>query len=764
IAENLSTYNGYTVMQSGNSYLTTGDTDDWIYGYSKYVLGDPTYPFTIELDTSFQPPTSQIPITCEKHIGVNLYLAEIADNPAQEYPGITHTPLLDTKNTTGPYRVIATITSNAGLNSSALKLIWKTSTVSDTTVTLSPTGNPDEYYADIPGQTDGTWVYYYIYAEDSGGNKSSSPETKKWESQKTHKFYVGQDRVTYTIYNLASNATKTVNLTVTSPGTALPEETANIKVIVTSQNNSLKKDSVTTTTTIMPGILLADDTNGGNITGFKTALNNAGYKYDVKTAEGSTGFSGVLSKYPIVIWVCKGTTTLSDVDKQNLRFYLNGGGNLFISGEDIGYDIAGDIDGFYQNYLHANYIADDSNINNLDGVTGDPIGDGFTNINITGSYPSEIAPYDVNATVIFKYTGSIKNASIKVDTGIYKVVYFACMYFEGPDAAANKDIIMDRIIKWFKPANDVGVQKINEPVNGNTYDVGEMTINAEIVNYGSNQQSDFNVSCEIEEVTQPEQVITIFSDGFETDLSKWTVSPSGKWVRSTTYANSGSYSAKCLYDANSTDYNLISNNIDLSSATNADFEYYFRGSSENTYDKLFVEIKRTTETTWTILAQYTGTSYESAWTKGSVDISSYTGSIVQVRFRFHTDSSILSGESWYIDDVAVSKTTPPVTQIVYDSNQTITTILAQYSTKSISWSYNFRNTTDYRVNIKTWLATDGAKGNDEKTVAIKITMSFTFSFKNGWNFITIPVNTTYERAGDIVNAVNYCTHVMRWNA
>ncbi|MBA3044503.1 zinc carboxypeptidase, partial [archaeon] len=234
IAENLSTYNGYTVMQSGDTYLTTGDTDDWIYGYSKYVLGDPTYPFTIELDTSFQPPTSQIPITCEKHIGVNLYLAEIADNPAQEYPVITHTPLLDTKNTTGPYTAIANITSNIGLNSSALKLVWRTGTVSDTTVTLSPTGNPDEYYADIPGQSDGTWFYYYIYTEDSGGNKSTSPETEVWESQNYYKFYVGEDRVTYTVYNLAPNATKTVNLTVTSLATALPEEVANIKVIVTS--------------------------------------------------------------------------------------------------------------------------------------------------------------------------------------------------------------------------------------------------------------------------------------------------------------------------------------------------------------------------------------------------------------------------------------------------------------------------------------------------------------------------------------------------
>ena len=41
---------------------------------------------------------------------------------------------------------------------------------------------------------------------------------------------------------------------------------------------------------------------------------------------------------------------------------------------------------------------------------------------------------------------------------------------------------------------------------------------------------------------------------------------------------------------------------------------------------------------------------------------------------------------------------------------------------------------------------------------------FTFNLKPGWSFITLPLNTSLERAGDIAKAVGVnCTHVGRWN-
>jgi hypothetical protein len=313
--------------------------------------------------------------------------------------------------------------------------------------------------------------------------------------------------------------------------------------------------------------------------------------------------------------------------------------------------------------------------------------------------------------------------------------------------------------------NDVSIESIDSHIDGNKYPIGAQNITATVVNNGRNEQSNFEVSCRIEEVTQPEQNTIALGDGFESGLTLWTVDPAGKWEQSSTYANSGTYSAKVLYDANYADYTLTSQNIDLSDATQANFEYYFRGSSENTYDYLYVELKRTTETSWTQLTRYTGTSYETIWTKESFDISSYLDSTIQVRFRFYTDGGVLDGVGWYIDDVTVSKTVPPVTQIVFDSNQTVTTSLAQYATTQLTWSYNFQNATDYIITITTWLSIDESKANDAKSITITIAQIFIFNFKQqGWSFITLPLNTTYETAGELANAIPYCQYIKKWDS
>jgi len=56
----------YDTLRSVALYATTGDADDWIYGYSKFVKGKTTIPFTIEMDEDFQPPSSTLDSLCRK--------------------------------------------------------------------------------------------------------------------------------------------------------------------------------------------------------------------------------------------------------------------------------------------------------------------------------------------------------------------------------------------------------------------------------------------------------------------------------------------------------------------------------------------------------------------------------------------------------------------------------------------------------------------------------------------------------------------------
>jgi hypothetical protein len=87
---------------------------------------------------------------------------------------ITHTPLEDTDDTENPYDVTATILAAGTLNPDSLVVYYSTGPAW-TSLTMSPTANPDEFKASIPAQPGGTWVDYYIVAEDTDGNRATNP-------------------------------------------------------------------------------------------------------------------------------------------------------------------------------------------------------------------------------------------------------------------------------------------------------------------------------------------------------------------------------------------------------------------------------------------------------------------------------------------------------------------------------------------------------------------------------------------------------------
>jgi hypothetical protein len=81
-----------------------------------------------------------------------------------------------------------------------------------------------------------------------------------------------------------------------------------------------------------------------------------------------------LRRYPLVLWVLgeAWNDTLSQSDRQNLRSYLQGGGRVLISGQDLGYDI-GESD-FYREVLRAELEADSSGTLSL--LAGESLGGG----------------------------------------------------------------------------------------------------------------------------------------------------------------------------------------------------------------------------------------------------------------------------------------------------------------------------------------------------------------------------------------------------
>ncbi len=202
-----------------------------------------------------------------------------------------------------------------------------------------------------------------------------------------------------------------------------------------------------------PGILVVDDDAGNDYeTCFTNPLDNLGELYDVWDRENQGALGSELPIYEIAIWFTgdDATTTLLPEDITDLTTFLDGGGRLFITGQNIGEDITGDP--FYSDYLHASYVANSVD-HMLDGVSGNPIGDGLR-LATAGGDPSNQTSQDVieplgGALPVFTYSAD-SIAAIHYHSGTYAIVYFG-FGFEAINRTgpfAGKDTVMARILQW----------------------------------------------------------------------------------------------------------------------------------------------------------------------------------------------------------------------------------------------------------------------------------------------------------------------------
>jgi hypothetical protein len=105
-------------------------------------------------------------------------------------PEIAHMPLPDTEDTLTAYTAVAQVYSET-LDPSRVKMTYDVG-AGPVTAVMSPTGNPDEYSADIPAQGYGTTVSYYLSAANTDGTTSYDPQGAPADQ---HIFQVNADLV-----------------------------------------------------------------------------------------------------------------------------------------------------------------------------------------------------------------------------------------------------------------------------------------------------------------------------------------------------------------------------------------------------------------------------------------------------------------------------------------------------------------------------------------------------------------------------------------
>lgn len=169
----------------------------------------------------------------------------------------------------------------------------------------------------------------------------------------------------------------------------------------------------------------------------------------------------LLNKYSTVIWGCEWVfPSVDSSDRVALKSFLDNGGSLFISGQDVGWDLNESEDNadieFYENYLKTRYVSDDAEVNSIFGVPDDPITDKM-NIDFFQRYraddeqfPDILEPLEGGTSTLNYANG--KSGAVKYD-GDYRIVNFGFGGFESITDPQVKSVLMGNVVRWLSGLN-----------------------------------------------------------------------------------------------------------------------------------------------------------------------------------------------------------------------------------------------------------------------------------------------------------------------
>lgn len=276
--------------------------------------------------------------------------------------------------------------------------------------------------------------------------------------------------------------------------TALPPSMIPMKIVV---ENSMISDTFKFDIAVHPLMLFVDDhIGGGDGTDmeirnyYEEVFKNLGIVYSY-WLNSDTISAEYLNKFPIVFWACEWAfPSLAPEDRSALSDYLENGGNLFISGQDLAWDLADETSTsnewynsggvsktWLENYLYVDYLSDDGGSSPLTVSTDN----GFFNLPsfefylmdraADNQYPDEISPRTGAYSLLNYSNGSI--AAVGSDNP-YSTVYFA---FGGLEAIRDYQIrqeITRQIVNHFAQL-EVELSELK-----NTEDKGPFTVTAKV--------------------------------------------------------------------------------------------------------------------------------------------------------------------------------------------------------------------------------------------------------------------------------------------
>ncbi len=152
--------------------------------------------------------------------------------------------------------------------------------------------------------------------------------------------------------------------------------------------------------------------------------------------------------------------TFSSSEQSLVQNWLQAGGNLLVTGAEIGWDLdnlgSASDQAFYNSWLWSAYVQDDAGVyaaegeagSILDGVSAVAFDDG-THGTYDVNYPDVIDPLGSGSRCM-TYTGTSFGACVQVDTGTYRVVNIG-FPFETIYSASKRGEVMTRVVSFLAP-------------------------------------------------------------------------------------------------------------------------------------------------------------------------------------------------------------------------------------------------------------------------------------------------------------------------
>ncbi len=147
---------------------------------------------------------------------------------------------------------------------------------------------------------------------------------------------------------------------------------------------------------------------------------------------------------------------------------------------------------------------------------------------------------------------------------------------------------------------------------------------------------------------------SILAQDAEAGLGEWI--GEGSWAVTDRVGNGTSQksftdSPDGYYDRSHSNTALISPEIDLTNALNPYLEFYHKYQTERYYDFAYVEVSKNGSSYWRREASFHGSQRD--WDYKKIDLNSYVGQKIRIRFRIYVSGSGGDYDGWYLDDIKV---------------------------------------------------------------------------------------------------------------